>query len=124
MSADNLLQLAVRAEFSGSANVTSAHLGVTARDGVAMLTGQVDSDFEKSAAEAAASRVAGVKAIAEENEVKLSTDMRRTREPQPAASAAAFGPSLMAEDLPDLLPAVLRRLVGAVAATNGRSGAN
>jgi NAD(P)H-hydrate epimerase len=29
------------------------------------------------------------------------------------AAAAAFGPGLMAEDLPDLLPGVLRRLVGA-----------
>jgi NAD(P)H-hydrate epimerase len=28
------------------------------------------------------------------------------------AAAAAFGPGLIAEDLPDLLPGVLRRLYG------------
>jgi len=40
------------------------------------------------------------------------------------AAAARFGPGLMAEDLPDLLPRVLRRLWGPVKATNGRSGAD
>ena len=78
MSADNLLQLAVQAELGWVPNLTAAHLGVTARDGVVTLTGHVGSYFEKNAAEAAVSRVAGVRAIAEEIEVKLSTDMERT----------------------------------------------
>jgi osmotically-inducible protein OsmY len=78
MSADSLLQLAVQAELSWVPNVTAAHLGVAARDGVVTLTGHVGSYFEKDAAEAAVSRVAGVKAIAEEIEIKLSTDMKRT----------------------------------------------
>ena len=49
----------------------AAEIGVTVSDGVVSLTGIVDSYVKKMEAENAAKRVIGVKAIAEEIEVKL-----------------------------------------------------
>ena len=80
MSNDSMLQQAVLAEINWEPSVTSAHIGVTANNGVVTLTGHVDSYVQKQAAEAAARRVNGVKAVAEEIEVKLATDMKRTDE--------------------------------------------
>ncbi len=66
--------------------MTAAHIGVMAHDGVVTLTGHVESFGEKHAAEAAAWRVRGVKAIAEEIEVKLPFE--RTRGDDDIAAAA------------------------------------
>jgi osmotically-inducible protein OsmY len=62
-------------EFEPSIN--AAHIGVTANKGVVTLTGFVTSYAEKLAAERAARRVKGVKAIAEEIEVRLPSDTKR-----------------------------------------------
>ncbi len=78
MISDTMLQKAVLAELSWEPMVTSAHIGVTAHEGVVTLSGHVASYMEKHAAETAASRVKGVKAVAEEIEIKLAGDMRRT----------------------------------------------
>lgn len=78
MSDDSLLQQAVLAELSWEPSVSSAHIGVTANNGVVTLTGYVESFAEKRAAEAAAYRVKGVKAVAEEIEVRLTPNMTRT----------------------------------------------
>lgn len=78
MSSDSLLQQAVLAELSWDPSVSSADIGVTANNGVVTLTGYVGSFVEKRAAEAAASRVKGVKAVAEEIEVNLMPSMTRT----------------------------------------------
>jgi osmotically-inducible protein OsmY len=56
--------------------VNAAHIGVTANKGVVTLTGFVRSYAEKLAAERAARRVKGVKAIAEEIEVRLPSDTK------------------------------------------------
>jgi osmotically-inducible protein OsmY len=77
MSQDNELQQAILAELNWEPSVTAAHIGVTAKDGVATLTGHVASFAEKHAAAAAARRVRGVHAIAEEIEVRLPSDRRR-----------------------------------------------
>jgi osmotically-inducible protein OsmY len=77
MSHDDKLQQAVLAELSWEPSVTSAHIGVTANDGVIVLTGHVESYVEKYAAETAARRVKGVKAVAEELEVNLPEDSGR-----------------------------------------------
>ena len=50
--------------------IDAAHIGVTVDGGVVTLTGHVSSYAEKLAAEAAARRVRGVRAIAEEIEVR------------------------------------------------------
>ena len=74
---DSSLKDAVLAELAWEPSVTAAHIGVTARDGVITLTGHVKAFYEKHAAEAAARRVKGVKAVAEEIEVKLPLSIKR-----------------------------------------------
>ncbi len=71
MSHDNELKTAVLAELKWEPSVEASHIGVTARDGVVTLMGHVGSYVEKYAAETAAGRVKGVKAVAEEIEVRL-----------------------------------------------------
>jgi len=58
--------------------VNAAHLGVAANRGVVTLTGFVANYAEKAAAERAVRRVKGVKAIAEEIEVRLPSDTKRS----------------------------------------------
>ncbi len=86
MNDDRQLQKFVQAELGWEPSVTAAHIGVAAKDGVVTLTGHVGSYAEKHAAEAAASRVKGVKAVAEEIEVRLPYETKRTDE-EIAASA-------------------------------------
>lgn len=49
----------------------AAEIGVTVHDGIVTLTGTVDSYAKKKEAEEAAKKVAGVKAVADDVEVKL-----------------------------------------------------
>lgn len=55
-----------------------AEIGVTAKDGVVSLTGEVDSYAKKMEAENAAKKVIGVKAIVEKIEVKFPTAWTKT----------------------------------------------
>jgi osmotically-inducible protein OsmY len=71
MSNDKQLQQSVMDQLVFEPSVTSANIGVTAKDGVVTLSGHVPSYWEKRAAEAAARRVKGVKAVAEEIKVQL-----------------------------------------------------
>jgi osmotically-inducible protein OsmY len=80
MPNDTLLKESVLAELLWEPSVSAAHIGVTARDGVITLMGHVQTFAEKHAAEAAVRRVKGVKAIAEEIEVKLAFDVKRSDE--------------------------------------------
>ena len=58
-------------ELSWDPIINAAHIGVTARDGVVTLTGHVKTYGEKWAAERIASHVVGVKAIAQDLEVRF-----------------------------------------------------
>jgi osmotically-inducible protein OsmY len=71
MSGDKQIKQAVLDELMWEPSVNSAHIGVTAEDGIVTLTGSVERFAEKHAAEQAALRVKDVKAVAEEIEVKL-----------------------------------------------------
>lgn len=84
---DSELQDAVQAELKWEPSVTAAHIGVTAHGGVITLTGHVETYPEKHAAEMAATRVKGVRAVAEELEVRLPFETKRTDE---AIAAAAI----------------------------------
>ena len=55
-----------------------AEIGVAAKDGVVTLSGQLDSYAKKYAAERAAERVAGVRAIAEDLTVKVASSFLRS----------------------------------------------
>ncbi len=85
MTSDTFLKESVLAELLWEPSIKAAHIGVTARDGVVTLMGHVQTYAEKHAAEVAARRVKGVKAIADEIEVKLSFDVKRTDEDIAAA---------------------------------------
>jgi osmotically-inducible protein OsmY len=67
---DIRLQHAVMEELEWEPRVNAAHIGVTANNGVVTLTGHVNTYAEKLAAERAVGRVVGVKAVAEELEVR------------------------------------------------------
>jgi osmotically-inducible protein OsmY len=86
MSSDSQLQQAVLAELKWEPSVTAAHIGVTAKGGVVALTGHVESFVEKHAAETAAGRVKGVRAVAEELEVRLPFETKRGDEEIAAAA--------------------------------------
>jgi osmotically-inducible protein OsmY len=78
MSHDTSLQHRVTAELIWDPAVTSSEIGVTAKDGVVALSGQVGTYDEKLAAEAAARRVHGVKAIVQEIEVDVPFSFKRS----------------------------------------------
>ncbi len=86
MSSDSDLKKAVLDELSWEPSVNAAHIGVTARAGVVTLTGHVENYTHKIGAEKAASRVKGVRAVAEEIEVKLPFDIKRSDEDIAAAA--------------------------------------
>ncbi|NEU15059.1 BON domain-containing protein, partial [Methylobacterium sp. BTF04] len=85
MIPDERLTQDVLAELAWDPSVTATDLGVTTKDGIVSLTGHVCSFAQKHAAEAAARRVKGVKAIAEEIAVDLPFEHRRTDEDIAAA---------------------------------------
>ncbi len=78
MSNDSTLKDTVLAELAWEPSVTAAHIGVTARDGVVTLSGHVNRFAEKQGAQTAALRVKGVKGVADEIEVKLPFDVKRS----------------------------------------------
>ena len=77
MNSDLQLRQDVLDELEFEPSVNAAHIGVTANHGVVTLTVFVRSYAEKTMAERAARRVKGVKAIAEEIEVRLPSDRKR-----------------------------------------------
>lgn len=68
------LQRDVQDELEWEPRVDHAEIGVSVTDGVVALNGYVKSYAEKMAAEHAAMRVEGVKAVADEINVRLSSD--------------------------------------------------
>ncbi len=77
MSHDSQLQQSVLAELHWEPSLTAGHIGVTASAGVVTLSGHVDSYAQKHAAETAARRVKGVRAVAEEIDVRLPFETKR-----------------------------------------------
>lgn len=74
MKTDSELQQDVIDELKFEPAIDHSRIGVTAKDGTVTLSGHVPNYFQKAAAEKAVKRVAGVKAIAEEIEVRFLTD--------------------------------------------------
>ncbi|MBS1532249.1 MAG: BON domain-containing protein [Bacteroidetes bacterium] len=78
MKTDLDIQKDVMAELKWEPMLNSAELGVAVKNGVVTLTGTVSNYSKKFAAENATWRVKGVKAVAEELEVKLGDGDRLT----------------------------------------------
>ena len=90
MMNDSDLKNAVLAELNWAPKVTAAHIGVEANAGIVTLTGHVDNYSAKYAAEEAAGRVKGVRAIIEELEVKLPGHINKGDEAIAAAAVDRF----------------------------------
>ncbi len=77
MKTDTQLQSDVIAELSWEPSINSEDIGVEVKDGIVTLAGHVSSYAEKIGAERAAMRVAGVKALAVEMDVRLAGSSTR-----------------------------------------------
>jgi osmotically-inducible protein OsmY len=75
---DQEIQRNVLDELKWDARVQPNEIGVAVKDGVVTLTGWVDSYTKKWAAEEAAHRVKGVRAVANDVEVRIPTMSERT----------------------------------------------
>ena len=90
MKSDMELKQDVVNELQWEPSVNEAHIGVTVKDGIVTLTGHVPSYAEKQGAEKAAKRVYGVKAVADELDVKLPGSSKRTDEDVAQACVSAL----------------------------------
>lgn len=73
---DSVLRADIEAELEFEPSVDAANIGVAIKDGVATLTGHVSSYAQKAAAERAAGRVKGVRAVVEGIEVRLPFEVK------------------------------------------------
>jgi len=90
MKTDNELKRDVEAELRWEPSVTEAHIGVGVKDGIVTLSGHVPAYAEKCSAERAAKRVLGVKAVADELDVKLPGISKQSDEDIAAACVSAL----------------------------------
>jgi osmotically-inducible protein OsmY len=74
------LKKSVESELNFEPSINAAEIGVAVKSGIVTLSGRVPSYWEKIAAERAAARVSGVKAVANELEVRLPGSSERTDE--------------------------------------------
>lgn len=77
MKTDGRLQKDVMDELKWEPTIHAAEIGVAVKDGVVTLSGNVDSYGKKWAADRAAKRVFGVKAVTEEIQVTLAGSYKR-----------------------------------------------
>lgn len=91
---DSELQRDVLEELKWEPSVNVAHIGVSVKNSVVTLSGHVPSYWEKYSAEKAAKRVYGVKAVANELDVKLPGSSQRTDEDIATACVNALKASI------------------------------
>jgi osmotically-inducible protein OsmY len=87
---DEQIQREVLAELAWEPRIRPNEIGVVVKDGVVALTGWVDSYTKRVAAEEAAHRVRGVKAVANDIEVRLPGTAERTDADIAAAAIQAL----------------------------------
>lgn len=90
MRTDLEIQKNVQEQLRWEPVLNAAEIGVSVKNGVVTLTGQVDSYVKKMAVEKAAKRVTGVKAVAEDIQVGLSPVNKRTDAEIASAVVNAF----------------------------------
>jgi osmotically-inducible protein OsmY len=75
---DAQVRLHVRAQLDWDPALTDTHIDVRVHDGVAALSGRVNSCLQRWAAQSAAERVSGVRSVTSEIGVALSDSCRRS----------------------------------------------
>ena len=90
MRKDTELQRDVLDELAWEPSVDAAEIGVSVENGIVMLNGTVKNLNERWAAEHAAQRVDGVRAVTDELEVKLEGDAQHTDADIAQAAATAL----------------------------------
>lgn len=80
MKTDFEIQKDVMDELTWQPLLSASQIGVAVKNGIVTLTGTVDSYLEKIVAEDAAKKVTGVKAVAEDIEVKLKGSKKNDTE--------------------------------------------
>lgn len=90
MKTDTQLKKDVIAELDWDPCINATHIGVAVENGVVLLSGHLETFGEKYAVERAVQRVAGVKAIALEIDVKLEPHHQRSDAEIAAAIETAF----------------------------------
>jgi osmotically-inducible protein OsmY len=105
MKTDFVLKEQVLDELEWEPGINAAGIGVTVKDGIVTLSGEVESYHEKTEAERAGLRVAGVKGIASEIEVHLPGTSRRSD--ADIASAAAHALEWNSSIPPDCIKVVV-----------------
>ncbi|MDO1513906.1 BON domain-containing protein [Maribacter confluentis] len=78
MKTDSKIKLDVQNELSWEPSIDETKIGVAVDEGVVTLSGEVDSYTKKIAAEKAAKRVSGVKAVAEDIMVKYPSSIDKS----------------------------------------------
>lgn len=78
MKTDSEIQKDIMEQLKWEPFLNASEIGVAVKDGVVTLSGQVDSYPKKLAAENAAKKIAGVKAIAEDIQIGVSPAYNRT----------------------------------------------
>ena len=87
---DTQIQTDVLAELKWEPRIQPNEIGVAVKDGIVTLTGTVESYTKKYAAEEAAHRVRGVKAVANDIEVRLFSTTERSDADIAAAAVRAL----------------------------------
>lgn len=90
MKTDQEIKEAILAELMWQQNINDTNIGVIVEDGVATLSGVVDSFAKKLAAEKVAKSTKGVKATALDIEVKLGDNYKKTDKEIAKAAANAL----------------------------------
>jgi osmotically-inducible protein OsmY len=99
MKTDSDIRADVMAELAWDAAINATGIGVLVKNGVVTLTGHLDTFAEKHAVERAVRRVAGVRGIALELDVKLAAEHKRSdSEIAQAASSALRWSSLVPDE--------------------------
>lgn len=78
MKSDNQIQKDVMEELKWQPELNSSEIGVAVKNGVVILSGQVDTFSKKLAAERATKKITGVKAIAEDIQIGVSPVYNKT----------------------------------------------
>lgn len=74
MKTDDQIQMDVMEELRWQPYLKASEIGVAVKDGIVTLSGRVDSYSKKLAAEKAAKKIAGVRAIAEDIQIGISPE--------------------------------------------------